>query len=69
MIENFMKELKRKGLTQDQIAAMTGLSQAVISKCSRGNDPQASTLIKLADAFNVTIDHILERDKISAKAA
>ncbi len=69
MIEAFMRELRQQGFTQDRIAEMTGINQANISRLFRGSEPNASTLIKLAEAFNVTTDHILGRDKAEKKKA
>lgn len=70
MIEAFMQELKLKGYTQKQIAEMTKITQQSISDLFRGSEPGAKTLVKLADAFNVTTDHILGRNKqLSKKAA
>jgi transcriptional regulator with XRE-family HTH domain len=45
----------RRGLTQEQLEAASGVSQAVISAIERGvvNDPNSSTVMKLAAALNM----------------
>jgi transcriptional regulator with XRE-family HTH domain len=46
---------KRRGLTQEELEARSGVSQAVISSIERGivQDPASSTVLKLADALDV----------------
>jgi transcriptional regulator with XRE-family HTH domain len=46
----------RKGLTLDQLAAVSGVSRAMISKIERGEgSPTATTLARLASALDVTM--------------
>lgn len=61
MIADFIKEIKEKGLRQEDIATQTGLTQAYISKLERGSMPSLETVIKLADIFKTTTDHVLGR--------
>lgn len=57
----FVKQLslkearQRRGWTQEQLEAASGVSQAVISKIERGEvqDPASSTILKLADALRM----------------
>jgi transcriptional regulator with XRE-family HTH domain len=44
-----------KGLTQEQLEQLSGVSQAVISKIERGEvlDPASSTVLKLAEALSI----------------
>lgn len=46
---------KRRGLTQEQLEARSGVIQPVISRLERGRvlDPAFSTVLKLADALKV----------------
>lgn len=61
MIKNFLKHLKGLGWTQEAIARFTGLTQSQISKLERGKPCQLETAIKIADAFNVTLDEVANR--------
>jgi transcriptional regulator with XRE-family HTH domain len=46
---------QRRGLTQEQLESLSGVTQANISAIERGavQDPNSSTLIKLADALGL----------------
>lgn len=46
---------RQKKLTQEQLEAMSGVSQSVISTIERGDkaDPASSTLLKLAAALDL----------------
>lgn len=61
MIEKFLKELAAKGLKQEEIQKLTGLTQGYISRLSRGAKPSLETVIKLAEVFEVTTDEVLGR--------
>lgn len=63
MISDFLKELARKGWKQREIANKAGIPQATISKAANGASCSAETLIRLADAFEVTVDEVLGREK------
>lgn len=63
MISKFLKELFKKGWKQREIATKAGIPQATISKAANGAVCSAETVIKLADAFEVTTDEVLGRDK------
>lgn len=63
MIENFLKELKEKGMKQEEIQEVTGLTQSYISRLAKGAKPSIDTVIKFADAFGVTTDKVLGREK------
>jgi transcriptional regulator with XRE-family HTH domain len=45
----------RRGLTQEQLEALSGVNQAVISKIERGAvaDPGFSTVVKLARGLDI----------------
>jgi len=62
MLREFLNEMRKKGWTQEAIAAKTGIRQGLISKLFNGADCYASTVIKIADAFNVSTDKVLSRD-------
>lgn len=61
MIETFLKKLLQNGWKQREIADKAGVPQATISKAANGADCSAETLIKIADAFKVTVDTVLGR--------
>lgn len=59
-----LKELRQaRGWTQDELAAVSGVTQAQISRLEAGVqlDPRASTLERLADAFDMTLDVLVGR--------
>lgn len=54
---------QQKGLSQTDIAKIIGVSQKCISDYEMGKtEPDASTLIKIADYFHTTVDAILEHE-------
>ncbi|MCL2556400.1 MAG: helix-turn-helix domain-containing protein [Firmicutes bacterium] len=58
-----LRELRQeKDLSQVQLAKITGIGKSTISdwELSR-KEPTASSLIKLADFFNISIDELLGR--------
>lgn len=61
MVEKFLGELKAKGLRQVDIAEKIGITQAQVSRLSRGATPSLDDVIRLADAYGVTTDHVLGR--------
>ena|ERR1035437_1635462 len=55
-------ERERKGLSQSELAARSGLQPSAISHFETGNrGPSFENLKKLADALSVTIDYLLGR--------
>jgi transcriptional regulator with XRE-family HTH domain len=64
MLAKRIKELrKQNGWSQQKLAEKTGLSINAITKIEQGlaQSPTLKTLIKLADAFEVTIDTLAGR--------
>ncbi len=59
-----LKELrKQKGLTQDKLSKILGVSRTTISMWeSESNQPDNDTLIKLANFFNVSTDYLIGRE-------
>lgn len=54
---------QQKGLSQTDIAKIIGVSQKCISDYEMNKtEPDASTLIKIADYFHTTVDAILEHE-------
>ncbi|MCL2697894.1 MAG: helix-turn-helix domain-containing protein [Oscillospiraceae bacterium] len=55
---------KEKGLSQSKLAALTGLSKAVISKYENaGSYPPYNILIRFARVFKVSTDYLLGVEK------
>jgi len=70
----FAKHLKHirkaKGLSQGDLAKLTGLKPAAISHFETGpQKPSFDTLVKLADALSVSMDHLFDRDTDRAATA
>jgi len=58
-----IKEFRvKKGLTQKQLADYLYVTPQALSRWENDdNEPNLSTLVKLADLFEVTVDCLLER--------
>lgn len=65
-----LRELRNKsGLTQNEIATKLGVSGQTILNWENGiYEPKIGQLIQLADLFNVTVDFLIERDKVPSQA-
>ena len=64
MLAKRMKEFRnQKGWSQQKLAEKTGLSFNTITKIEQGvgDSPTLKTLLKLADAFDVTLDELVGR--------
>jgi transcriptional regulator with XRE-family HTH domain len=60
------KTRKRKGVTQVQLSASTGLGQSVISQIEQGTGGHMGTLLAIAVALRLPLSKIiLEAEKIS----
>ncbi len=58
-----LKELRiAKGLTQSEVAKVIGYSSLSYARYEKGErEPDISTLCKLADYFEVSVDYLLGR--------
>ena len=59
-----LKELRKKaGWSQQKLAEKAGLSYNVITKVEQGaaKNPNIKTMIKLADAFEISLDELVGR--------
>lgn len=59
---------KLKGMTQEQLADMAGVSTVAVSKWERGvSMPDVEILCRLADYFDTTVDELLGRGNTAIK--
>lgn len=64
MIEKQLKGLRKKaGWSQQKLAEKAGLSYNVITKIEQGaaKNPNIQTIIKLANAFKISLDELVGR--------
>ena len=59
--ENIGAIRKERGLTQEQLARMVGVSAQAVSKWENGGTPDAELLPAIADRLEVTIDSLYGR--------
>jgi len=71
MIGQRLRELRKaNGLTQEQLAGYLKSAKSTISQYENNiNEPDLETLVKLADRFGVTVDHLIGRDLYDAPQA
>lgn len=53
---------KKRGVTQEQLAAYLGVSPQAVSKWENGSFPDGDLLPRIADYFEVSIDYLYGRD-------
>lgn len=58
---------KGRGLTQEQLGQLVGVSAQAVSKWEKGGAPDVELLPALADQLGVTIDGLFGRDDIQVK--
>ena len=66
MLSRKIKELRKKaGWSQQKLAEKAGLSYNTITKIEQGvaTMPTIQTMIKIADAFGITLDELVGRNK------
>lgn len=62
MLKNLKKLRNENNVTQQQLADAISVSQQSINKYENHNiEPDISTLIQMADYFNVTVDYLIGR--------
>ena len=59
--KNLQKLRKERGVTQEQLASVLGVSPQAVSKWENGSYPEGDLLPKLADYFDVSVDYLLGR--------
>jgi len=65
LAENIKKARKKKGLTQEKLARLADISNNTLVKIEMGmaKEPTITTIAKIADALNVSIDELVGRVK------
>ena len=66
MIAKRLKELRRRSRwSQQKLAEKAGLSYNTITKIEQGaaTKPTIQTMIKIADAFEISLDELVGREK------
>lgn len=65
MVAEKIKQIRtQKGFSQEELADKTNLSLRTIQRVENGkSDPRGNTLIRIADALNVTIDTFIDSQK------
>ena len=65
MIKNLRKLRTKAGLSQGKLAKIVGVSQQSINKYENHDvEPDISTLVKLAETFNVSVDYLVGHSNI-----
>ncbi len=60
MLENLRRLREEAGLSQRQLAELVSVSQQSINKYENHNiEPDIATLIRIADAFSVSVDYLI----------
>lgn len=66
MIKNLKQLRIEKGISQQQLAEVIGVSQQSINKYeNHGVEPDIETLIKISDYFNTSVDYLIGHTQIS----
>ena len=61
--ENFIKACVDRGVSPTSICVSIGLSSSMFSQWTDTTIPRKTTLIKLAEALDVTVDYLLGNEK------
>lgn len=65
---NIKKMRQNKGLTQEQLADILGVSPAAVSKWEAKNTyPDITMLVPLAQVFDITLDELMQYDEVKTK--
>lgn len=65
MLQNLKKLREEEGISQKALAERIGVSQQSINKYENHNiEPDIETMIRIADHFNTSVDHLIGRTPI-----
>jgi len=65
--EVILRERRRIGLTQEELAAQLGVSPQSISNWERGGYPDITLLPRIANFFGITVDELIGNDEANRK--
>lgn len=65
--EVILRERRKKGLTQEELAAQLGVSSQSISNWERGGYPDITLLPRIANFFGITVDELIGNDEANRK--
>ena len=57
--EVILRERRKKGLTQEELAAQLSVSSQAISNWERGGYPDITLLPRIANFFGITVDELI----------
>lgn len=66
--ENYVDLCSRKGLSPNAVAAELGKSSGSVTAWKNGTVPRETTLKKIADYFDVSVDFLIGREKEKSPA-
>ncbi len=61
--ENFVRLCNQRGVAPTAVCVAIGLQKSAFSNWDETSVPRQSTLVKLADYFNVSVDYLLGKDE------
>ena len=68
MVKNLKFLRQRKGLSQQQLAEVIGVSQQSVYKYEKQNiEPELSVLISMADFFETSVDYLIGHSDVNHK--
>lgn len=68
MLQNLKKLREEAGISQKTLAEKIGVSQQSINKYENHNiEPDIDTMIRIADCFDTSVDHLIGRTPIRRK--
>ena len=65
--EVILRERRKQGLTQEELAVQLGVSSQAISNWERGGYPDITLLPRIANFFGITVDELIGNDEQTAK--
>lgn len=68
MVKNLKLLRQKKGLSQQQLAEIIGVSQQSVYKYEKQNvEPELSVLISMADFFETSVDYLIGHSEVNHK--
>ncbi len=57
-----LKFLTKTRINQNQLSKKLGVTRATVNLMLKVNDPRASTLLRISEIFQISIDDLLKKD-------